>query len=84
MSANWIDQSELGFKLKHSEITDKILNAFFKIVYPQLGYGFLEKVYENALALSLRQMGLKVEQQARIFLFTLPTKWLVNITLIFL
>ena len=69
MDANWTDHSELGFKLKHSDITDKVLNAFFKIVYPQLGYGFLEKVYENALAIALRQMGLKVEQQARILVY---------------
>ena len=48
-------------KLKHFEITDKILNAFFKRVYPALGYGFLEKVYRNSLALVLRQAGLKVE-----------------------
>lgn len=48
-------------KLKHFEITDKILNAFFKRVYPALGYGFLEKVYRNALAIVLRQDGLKVE-----------------------
>ena len=52
--------------LKLSEITDKILHGFFKVVYPELGYGFLEKVYENALALTLRHMGLKAEQQARI------------------
>jgi hypothetical protein len=30
-------------ELKHKDVTDKILRAFFKIVYPQLGYGFLEK-----------------------------------------
>jgi hypothetical protein len=30
---------------KHEEITRKILHAFYKIVYPSLGYGFLEKVY---------------------------------------
>ena len=52
--------------LKHGDITDKILHAFFKQVYPQLGYGFLEKVYENALALELRRSGLQVEQQSRI------------------
>ncbi len=52
--------------LRHGDVTDKILHAFFKKVYPKLGYGFLEKVYENALALELRHMGLKVEQQARI------------------
>lgn len=52
--------------LKHSEITDKILHAFLKVVYPGLGYGFLEKVYENALVIVLRQMGLQVEQQASV------------------
>jgi len=56
-------------KLKHSEITDKILFAFFKKVYHRLGYGFLEKVYENVMAIELRLMGLKVEQQARIDVF---------------
>ncbi|MBM4461583.1 MAG: GxxExxY protein [Chloroflexi bacterium] len=52
--------------LKHADVTDKILHAFYKKVYPKLGYGFLEKVYENAMALELRRMGLKVEQQAGI------------------
>jgi GxxExxY protein len=56
----------MGDALKHADVTDKILHAFFKKVYPKLGYGFLEKVYENALALELRRLGLKVEQQARI------------------
>ena len=53
-------------KLKHSDITSKILHAFFKKVYHRLGYGFLEKVYENSMAIELRSMGLKVEQQAKI------------------
>lgn len=53
-------------KLKHGEITDKILHAFYKVVYPQLGYGFLEKVYENALAIALTTIGLNVQQQAKI------------------
>ncbi len=52
--------------LKPSETTSKILNAFFKRVYHHLGYGFLEKVYENAMAIELRSMGLKVQQQAQI------------------
>jgi hypothetical protein len=30
--------------LKHADVTDKILHAFFKKVYPKLGYWFLEKV----------------------------------------
>jgi len=69
MVVNLNDHSESGFKLKHSDITEKVLNAFFKTVYTELGYGFLEKVYENALALTLRQMGLKVDQQVRILVY---------------
>ncbi len=46
----------------HPEITDKILKAFFK-VNDTLGYGFLEKVYENAMKIELCKMGRKVEQQ---------------------
>lgn len=56
-------------KLKHSDITDKILHAFYKVVYPQLGYGFLEKVYENALVIALTAMGLKVQQQVKIAVY---------------
>ncbi|MDI7277024.1 MAG: GxxExxY protein, partial [Anaerolineae bacterium] len=49
--------------------TNKILRAFYKVVYPQSGYGFLQKVYENAMAIALRGMGLKVQQQARIAVY---------------
>ncbi len=52
--------------LKHRDITEKILNVFFKKVYQRLGYGFLEKVYENAMAIELRCAGLKGQQQAKI------------------
>lgn len=48
--------------LKHSDITGKIIKAFFT-VYNTLGYGFLEKVYENALTFELRSMGLYVSRQ---------------------
>ncbi len=56
-------------ELKHKDITNKILYAFFKVVYPQLGYGFLEKVYENAMCIALQKMGLEVQQQSRIAVF---------------
>ncbi len=49
-------------KLLHKHITDKILRAFYN-VYNKLGPGFLEKVYENALAIELRGMGLRAAQQ---------------------
>jgi GxxExxY protein len=50
---------------KHSEITDIIIKAFYK-VYNTLGYGFLEKVYENALLIELGREGLKARKQKRI------------------
>jgi GxxExxY protein len=46
----------------HSEITDGILKSFYK-VYNSLGYGFLEKVYENALVIELLNSGYGVRQQ---------------------
>src|SRR6266480_2009435 len=51
--------------LKHGEVTDLILKAFF-LVYDQLGYGFLEKVYENSTAIAARKLGLLVKQQVPI------------------
>ena len=52
-------------KLLHKHITDKILRAFYN-VYNTLGLGFLEKVYENALAIEMRSMGLRVAQQQQL------------------
>ena len=47
------------------EITYKINGAVFE-VNRQLGSGFLEKVYENALLIELRERGLKAESQVPI------------------
>ena len=49
----------------HEDITEKILAAFFN-VYNTLGYGFLEKVYENSLVIKLKQLGFSVEKQKNI------------------
>jgi GxxExxY protein len=54
--------------LLHSDITGEILKAFYK-VYNELGYGFLEKVYENSLAFELQANGLFVQQQLPINVF---------------
>ncbi len=43
-------------------ISEKIIGCAF-VVSNTLGVGFLEKVYENALAHELRKAGLTVEQQ---------------------
>ena len=44
----------------HSELTDKIINSASD-VYNQLGYGFMEKVYENAMMIKLLQKGLELK-----------------------
>jgi GxxExxY protein len=54
--------------MKHEEITEKIIKAFYK-VYNTLGYGFLEKVYENAMFIELTAMGFKVEKQKKILVY---------------
>ncbi|MDB5283584.1 MAG: 3 family protein [Bacteroidota bacterium] len=53
---------------KHSEITEKVIEAFYK-VYNTLGYGFLEKVYENAMVIELKKMGLDAVAQHPISVF---------------
>ena len=53
-------------QLMHGEITAVILNVLYKRVYAQLGYGFLEKVYENAMAYELQKSGLNVVKQQKI------------------
>ena len=49
----------------HEQLTEKILAGAFKVANT-LGPGFLEKVYENALAHELRKAGLAVVQQQSI------------------
>lgn len=49
-------------------LTEKIIGCAFK-VSNALGCGFLEKVYENALAHELRKHGLKAEQQQPIIVY---------------
>ncbi len=54
--------------LRHEDITRQIIRAFYT-VYNALGHGFLEKAYENALAIELRKMNLDVVQQAPITIY---------------
>jgi len=44
--------------LKHKELSEQIIAAAYN-VHNELGYGFLEKVYKNALAVELGEAGLK-------------------------
>ena len=55
-----MNAEERGFK--HKEITEKVIGAFFA-VYNELGHGFLESVYENALSIALEDTELNVVRQ---------------------
>ena len=80
----------------HEETTDKIIRCFYD-VYNSLGYGFLEKVYENALLIKLRSEGFVCLQQCPIEVYymgevvgsyfadiILDGKIIIEITLIFI
>jgi len=54
--------------MKHEETTEQIIKAFFK-VYNTLGYGFLEKVYLNALVIELKKMGFKADKEKRVIVY---------------
>ena len=54
--------------MKYEELTERIIGVFYR-VYNVLGYGFLEKVYENALCIELRKEGLSFESQVPIRVF---------------
>ena len=54
--------------VKHKEITNKIINIFY-MVYNQLGYGFLEKIYENAMIMEFRKAGIFAVPQAPISVY---------------
>lgn len=49
-------------QFKHGELTREIIGVFYD-VYNELGHGFLESVYEEAMAIALRQAGLRVDRQ---------------------
>ncbi|PLX84433.1 MAG: GxxExxY protein [Desulfuromonas sp.] len=51
--------------MKHKELTDQIICLFYN-VYNTLGYGFLEKVYENALMLELQKSDVMAVAQSGI------------------
>ena len=50
---------------KHSDITSLIIKGYYN-VYNKLGFGFLEKVYENSMMIELKKLGLKCNKQTPI------------------
>jgi GxxExxY protein len=55
----------MNMSLLHQSITNTILKGYYE-VYNELGHGFLEKVYQNAMYFELKARGLKVESQKEI------------------
>ena len=51
--------------LLHNELTSLIIKTFYD-VYNELGHGFLEKVYQNALLIELKNKGLEVTSNEKI------------------
>ena len=49
-------------KFKHGDLTDKIIGTFYE-VYNELGFGFLESVYEEAMIIALSAKGLTVSSR---------------------
>jgi GxxExxY protein len=58
-----VDDSEKR-KLLHEETTSRIIGAAFE-VHDQLGYGFLERVYQRALQVELLRRGATAELEKR-------------------
>jgi GxxExxY protein len=52
----------------HEELTERTIKIFY-FVYNQLGYGFLEKVYQNAMLVELKRNGFNCESQKKINVF---------------
>ena len=50
-------------KLLHEETTEKIIGAAFE-VHGQLGYGFLERVYQRAIQVELLRRGATADRKA--------------------
>ena len=61
-------EAQKKFEGKHSELTGKILGAFFQL-HKELGFGFSEKVYESALEVLLPELGMIVERQRDICVY---------------
>jgi GxxExxY protein len=63
-------------KILYPELSYKVIGFAMK-VHDVLGCGFLEKVYENALAVLLRREGIRAEQQPPIKVY-FDISWMTN------
>ena len=54
--------------MKHEGLTERTIKIFYK-VYNKLGYGFLEKIYENAMMIEFEREGIPAASQFAIKVF---------------
>ena len=54
--------------IKYKELTDKIIKIFYR-VYNKLGYGFLERIYENAMMIEFKRESIPAVSQSAIKVF---------------
>ncbi len=52
----------------HQELTKKIIGIYYD-VYNELGYGFLERIYQNAMLIELRKRGYQVEYNKKLTVY---------------
>ncbi|MGD8371752.1 MAG: GxxExxY protein [Syntrophobacterales bacterium] len=50
---------------KHKALTERIIKIYYR-VYNNLGYGFLEKIYENAMMIEFEKEGIPAIAQSAI------------------
>ena len=55
-----MNTDQRGFR--HKDVTQRIIGAYFE-VYNELGYGFLEPVYQEAMSIALQSAGLHIERE---------------------
>jgi GxxExxY protein len=51
-------------KLLCGQITDRVISVFYG-VYNELGHGFLEAIYQSAMAMALKAVGLTVAAEVK-------------------
>jgi GxxExxY protein len=61
-SVDFLVMNATPLGLKHSELTDRIIGIFYD-VYNELGYGFLESTYAEAMVIALEDAGLIVARE---------------------
>lgn len=58
----------MSISYKHEALTERVISCFYT-VYNDLGYGFLESVYQNALAVEFRENGINFDDEVEISVF---------------